>query len=360
MPSVRQCVRAVGGELRILQAADHSGQFDKERGMMDIQIDKPRGMGGSPQLKAEGTLFQRILNAVRARIPGVQAVDYPVTGVDVSYWQGAIDWAKLATMADFAFIRAGYGNAEVDTRLTPNRDGATAYGVPFGLYWYCKPDKAWDKHADAFYNAWKVQPGKLPPVIDVEENGGLDKSALENWLFKLVTRFEGNAGVPLMIYTSAGFWNANMPLTNWAKNRKLWVANWTTGSAPLLPNEWAGANNPRTWEFWQYSARGNGADYGVQSTYIDLNRYHFSAAQFNADYGAAVEPPAPPPPPEPSDLIVPIGSFTVSSSYRNLRAGTGTDAPVIGKAVQGSVLPYVAEEGEWVTVLAKVWKASNE
>jgi len=327
---------------------------------MAIKLNLPDGvMGRSPQLKAEGTLFQRILNVARASIPGIQEVDYPVTGVDVSVWQGVIDWAKLATMADFAFIRAGYGNDSVDIRLSANRDGAAAYAVPFGLYWYVKPDKAWDKTANAFYSAWKMQPGKLPPVIDVEENGGLGKSALESWLYKLVNRFEGLAGQQVMIYTSAGFWNGNMPLTNWAKNRKLWVANWTTGAAPLLPNEWAGAANPRTWEFWQYSARGDGAAYGVQSASIDLNRYHFSAAEFAAEYGVLPPvPPPPPPEPPPGDVIVPIGEFVVSSEYRNLRGSI--NGPLIGQVQRGSRIPFVAAEGEWRKVEAWIWKADSE
>lgn len=74
----------------------------------------------------------------------------------------------------------------------------------------------------------------------------------------------------------------------------------------------------------------------------------------------AVDPPAPPPPPEPGDTIVPIGSFTVKSTYRNLRAGPNTDAAVIGNAKLGSVLPYVEEDGEWKKVEAWVWKAANE
>lgn len=280
--------------------------------------------------------------------------DYAITGVDVSVWQGAIDWAKLATKAQFAFIRAGYGNDAVDPKLTANITGAVANAVPFGLYWYVKPDKSWERHADNFYVAWQASPGQLPPVLDIEDNGGLGKSALESWLVKLVNRFEGLAGEAVMIYTSAGFWNASMPLTNWAKNRKLWVANWTAGSEPILPAEWANAANPRTWEFWQWSAQGIGADYGAQSTYIDLNRYHFGVPEFASEYGVVIQPPTPEPEPEPGFPF--LGRVTASAL--NLRQGPGAETPDIGTVQMGDQLPIIAQQGDWYKV-ARSWVHKN-
>jgi len=226
-----------------------------------------------------------------------------IEGMDVSYWQGDIDWVKAASRINFAYIRAGYGNDYIDPRMVEYTKGCADNSIPFGLYWYLKPGKDWRKHADNF--AQFSTYGDLPPVMDVEETGGLAKTELESWIYKFALRYEEAAGRDLMIYTSPGFWNGNLPKTNWAKNRRLWVAHWTTAAAPTLPYEWTDINQPRTWTFWQYSAGGNnqGANYGVSSDDIDLNRFNGDREAFKAAFGVyphetgePVPPPVEPPP----------------------------------------------------------------
>lgn len=71
------------------------------------------------------------------------------------------------------------------------------------------------------------------------------------------------------------------------------------------------------------------------------------------------EPPVIPPDPEPEpDEINPVGSFTVKSGFRNLRNKPMGD--VIGKAINGSVLPFTEKLDEWYLVNAWVWKSDNE
>ncbi len=61
--------------------------------------------------------------------------DYPVWGVDVSHYQGEIDWEALrAQGVRFAFIKATEGSSHVDERFAQNADGASAAGVPAGAY----------------------------------------------------------------------------------------------------------------------------------------------------------------------------------------------------------------------------------
>ena len=60
---------------------------------------------------------------------------YPVRGVDVSRYQGDIDWPVLAGQGiDFAFIKATEGSTLVDPRFAANLDGATAAGLRVGAY----------------------------------------------------------------------------------------------------------------------------------------------------------------------------------------------------------------------------------
>ena len=66
-------------------------------------------------------------------------------GIDVSQWQGDINWSAVKT--DFVILRAGYGRekSQVDTKFEQNYNGAKAAGIPVGAYWYSyamTPDEA--------------------------------------------------------------------------------------------------------------------------------------------------------------------------------------------------------------------------
>ena len=62
-------------------------------------------------------------------------------GIDISKWQGAPDWGKLAAQhasgaLDFVILRAGYGANTIDPTFEANYAEATARGIPLGAYWY--------------------------------------------------------------------------------------------------------------------------------------------------------------------------------------------------------------------------------
>ena len=57
-------------------------------------------------------------------------------GIDVSKWQGDIEWGIVKNEVEFAIIRAGYGNNNIDTKAIQNVKGCEENGIPFGLYWF--------------------------------------------------------------------------------------------------------------------------------------------------------------------------------------------------------------------------------
>ena len=57
-------------------------------------------------------------------------------GIDVSAWQGAIDWDKAAQVIDFAIVRLGYGKSTVDKYAARNISELERLGIPYGAYWY--------------------------------------------------------------------------------------------------------------------------------------------------------------------------------------------------------------------------------
>src|SRR5687768_1787101 len=81
-----------------------------------------------------------LLAATEARAETVCADGETVDGIDVSYWQGAIDWPAVAADGiEFAFIRASHGLGTVDTRYQENWAGARAAGIMRGTYQYFSP-----------------------------------------------------------------------------------------------------------------------------------------------------------------------------------------------------------------------------
>ena len=57
-------------------------------------------------------------------------------GIDVSEWQGKIDWEKVRPNIDFAVIRLGYGQNILDGQARRNISECNRLGIPYGVYWF--------------------------------------------------------------------------------------------------------------------------------------------------------------------------------------------------------------------------------
>lgn len=89
-------------------------------------------------------------------------------GIDVSKWQGRIDWPRVKV--DFAIIRAGISTAK-DVRFEDNYTGATAAGIPVGVYWYLKAMTVEAAHREAAACIKAISGKKMsyPVYADIEE-----------------------------------------------------------------------------------------------------------------------------------------------------------------------------------------------
>jgi lysozyme len=194
-------------------------------------------------------------------------------GIDVSHWQGWIDWAKVRGAGKrFAFAKATEGVGVKDSRYAQNKSGAMANGIAFGAYHFAQPVNDPIREADWFVNNTGYKHGMLVPVLDLERTGGRSTVGLQNWVKAWLGRVQSRLGVKAAIYTSPGFWRANMGDTRWFADNgytTLWVAHWDSTNPSVPGSNWGG----RSWTFWQYTD--NGRVPGI-STYVDLNFYHFS------------------------------------------------------------------------------------
>ena len=221
---------------------------------------------------------------------------YPVIGVDVSNWQGLIDWGRLASKIYFVIIRAGYGSAGIDSAYEINLREAHNRGRAVGIYWYLKPDRDFRKTAQLFYSMWKDSGSHILPSYDLEETGGLDKYALNLWMEKFLKAFYELAGDDRIFgqgYSSPGFMDANVmikPTFDWPKKLDWWVASWTTAAQPVLPKCFSLFARPMTWTYWQYTSKLDGADVWREIQGPGRQPLQRVSGQFNQEYKLNLQP----------------------------------------------------------------------
>lgn len=184
-----------------------------------------------------------------------------VEGLDVSYYQGSVDWAAVKRSGRaFAFTRVSDGTTFRDPTFARNWAALKQNGLIRGVYQYFRASEDPIAQADLLLDAiGALEPGDLPPVLDLETSDGMSSSTVIARAAAWVSRVEAATGRSPIIYTSIGYWET-LPASGTAQfaKRPLWVANYGV-SCPHVPDTWS------TWRFWQYSESGSvpGASGGI-------------------------------------------------------------------------------------------------
>ena len=193
-----------------------------------------------------------------------------VHGVDVSRWQGNIDWAKLRTQgANFAYIKATDGGDHLDPMFRKHWREAKAAGIKRGAYHFFYWCRVASQQADWFIRNVPKEADALPPVIDVEWNGGSSckrrpsPAKVREKMQVFMDKLERHYGKRPIIYTAPDFYDDN--LKGAFKNYPFWLRSVARHPSKVYPG--------RPWTFWQYS--GSGLSQGVNGR-IDLNVFHGS------------------------------------------------------------------------------------
>lgn len=193
---------------------------------------------------------------------GWLAARYPVRGVDVSSWQGEIDWPVLAAQdIDFAFLKATEGSGTVDTRFAENWQAARQTSLLVGAYHFFSFDSAGATQGENFMATVPVEVGTLPPVVDVEFYGDHAanppaREAVNPELRDLLDVLEKAYGQKPILYATGEAYD--LYLRTGYEAYPLWVRG------VLLPPE-------EGWTFWQYSNRGRMRGFQGKERFIDLN-----------------------------------------------------------------------------------------
>lgn len=199
--------------------------------------------------------------------------EWQVFGVDVSTYQGQIDWPVLAEQGvDFAFIKASEGSGLRDVRFAENWAGAQAAGIRPGAYHFFSYDSPGEGQAENFIAAVPVTPGALPPVVDIEFYGPyLEEPAgaerVKAILDPLLERLEAHYGVKPILYVTYRSYYRYIAGGGYG-DYPIWCSSPTV--FPLVPG----------WDFWQYSHSAELEGYYGTQRRIDLNIFRGSQAEF--------------------------------------------------------------------------------
>ena len=146
---------------------------------------------------------------------GAGAATAQAKGIDVSHWNGVIDWIRVAGGGyQFVFGKATEGFTLVDPTYSINRAGTEGFGLSFGAYHFARPSGTSDAaatvsaiaQADHFVDVAQPQPGELPPVLDLEKTGNLKPARLQTWTRAWLNEVTARTGVAPFIYASPNFW----------------------------------------------------------------------------------------------------------------------------------------------------------
>jgi lysozyme len=204
--------------------------------------------------------------------------DYPIHGIDVSKYQGNIDWGAVKNSGvKFVWIKATEGGDHADEKFTANWAGAKQVGIPHGAYhfmYWCRPpseEVAW------FEQNVPVEDDALPPVLDVEPTPTsqtcrrhLEKEPTIADMKVMLEEMERHYGRRPVIYTSVDFYEAILADGAFS-DYPIWVR-----STKHHPSVRYGS---RKWHFWQYQE--DGATPGIVG-HVDQNVYYGTPEQWQA------------------------------------------------------------------------------
>lgn len=197
---------------------------------------------------------------------------HDLLGIDVSRYQGAIDWKQVGQRREgkasihFAFIKATEGVRYTDPRFRQNWDASAKHGIRRGAYHYFLPDADPQAQARHFISRVRLRAGDLPPVLDVEETRGVPAATLRKRIATWLQSVEKHYGVRPIVYTYVEFYEHT--LGDRFDNYPLWVAHYLQPHQPRIRRDWA---------FWQFSEKARIS--GIRGA-VDLNTFHGDATAF--------------------------------------------------------------------------------
>lgn len=269
-------------------------------------------------------------------------------GPDVSSYQhpsGApIDWAAVKNAGNtFAFIKATEGTTYKNPYFAGDWAAVDAQGMYRGAYHFANPSK--DATTQAQYFAAAVGPltgpKDLPPVLDLEDDGGLSATALVSWVKTYLAAVQQATGRVPIVYTYPTFWTNKMGNTTDLAQYPLWIASYGV-SSPQSTGGWG-----KAYSFWQYTSS---ATVPGISGRVDMSKFFGSAADlstFTAARGTAALNPVVTAGPL---TVLGAGSGTITATRLSTTQAVGASAPEVSGSSAGGLYKVTVTQGAFPDV----------
>ncbi|MDI5963328.1 lysozyme [Streptantibioticus silvisoli] len=191
----------------------------------------------------------------------VKPLDATVSGMDVSAYQGAVDWATAAANGgQFAYVKATEGTSYTNPDFSQQYNGSYNAGMIRGAYHFATPNTSGGAaQADYFVSnggGWSADGKTLPPMLDIEYNPygdecyDLSQADMVSWIAAFSNEVLARTGRYPTIYSTTDWWTTCTGNSSaFSATNPLFVADYN-GTVGTLPAGWA------AWTFWQYADSG--------------------------------------------------------------------------------------------------------
>ncbi len=171
-------------------------------------------------------------------------------GIDVSHYQGSINWSETAKDPNvgFAYIKATEGTDLVDDMYDYNLREARRCGVKTGSYHFFRPNYSAEAQFRNFTRVVNRKNQDLLPLIDVEVTGGVTIETMHTRLLEFLRLVTNEYGKRPVIYTGRNFYNKYFAGYSAFKAYQFMIAQYTADE-PLL-------NGGDDFIMWQYTSHG--------------------------------------------------------------------------------------------------------
>lgn len=263
-----------------------------------------------------------------------------VSGIDVSSWQGTIDWKKVKEAGiGFAMIRIGSfdgGKCVLDERAVYNLQQAEKHGVLAGVYFYSGAKLPQDAREEAKWvlNEIAGLAVSYPVALDWEMDSykkDVSAAVRTDTALAFLQEIE-NAGYEAMLYTPQGdFENSAI----WQKDRILeeypvWVARYSDPGYPAASHP----DGNTAYAMWQYSDEGTVS--GISGN-VDLNVAYFERS-YSPPKDESRRPPEEETPADFKQTFRTVSQKLTAKNYVNLRKIPSTDGEIVGALQKGEFL----------------------
>jgi GH25 family lysozyme M1 (1,4-beta-N-acetylmuramidase) len=201
------------------------------------------------------------ITAQNVKTPEVAPQVSGLPGIDVSSYQGDIDWASVAPSIDFVYAKATEGTYYTNPDFDNQYEGPYDQGLIRGAYHFAIPDNSSGAtQADYFVDnggGWSADGKTLPGALDIEYNPygaecyGLTQSQMTSWIWDFVNEYAYDAHTYPVIYSTYDWWSTcTGNASGFQDYDPFWIACYCS-SAGTLPAGYA------YYTFWQYADSGS-------------------------------------------------------------------------------------------------------